>query len=76
MAKVLPSPHRKRDPVDRVCSAATSMLASCFDSSLADALKDTDLASSAIPDTIEEDTKGWSNGALPELAYESDPTRP
>ncbi|KAK7241768.1 hypothetical protein SO694_00153057 [Aureococcus anophagefferens] len=75
MAKVLPSPHRKRDPVDRVCSAATSMLAS-VDSSLADVLKDTDLASSAIPDTIEEDTKGWSNGALPELAYESDPTRP
>ena len=33
MAKVLPSPHRKRDPVDRVCSAATSMLAS-VDSSL------------------------------------------
>jgi hypothetical protein len=68
MAKVLPSPHRKRDPVDRMCSAATSMLAS-VDSSLADVLKDTDLASSAIPDTIEEDTKGWSNGALPELAY-------
>ena len=56
MAKVLPSPHRKRDPVDRIASAATSMLAS-VDSSLADVLKDTDLASSAIPDTIEEDTK-------------------
>ena len=58
MAKVLPSPHRKRDPVDRITSAATSC--SSVLSSLADVLKDTELASSAIPDTIEEDTiKGW-----------------